>query len=70
MLYFTQKNLYQSEPGEDKKIKSNQKFRLLHAVIITFGLFLINQPNIKQSQENFQQILITVVQDSIADLME
>jgi hypothetical protein len=53
-----------------KRLKSNQKFRLLHAATITFGLFLINRPIIEQSQDNFQQISLTVSQDLTAYLIE
>ncbi|NJM89660.1 MAG: hypothetical protein HC847_23440 [Hydrococcus sp. RU_2_2] len=48
------------------KSKIDLKLQFLHTVMITFGLFLINQLIIEQSQENFQQISLTVFQDLMA----
>jgi len=53
-----------------KKSKIYQKFRFLHAVTITLGLVLINQPISEQSQENFQQISIKVSQALTAYLLK
>ncbi|MGL5079405.1 MAG: hypothetical protein ACRDBG_26700 [Waterburya sp.] len=53
-----------------KKSKLERKFQFLHAVAITLGLFLFNQPISEQSQDNFQQISLAVSQDLMAYLIE
>jgi hypothetical protein len=53
-----------------KMLKTEQIFRFLHTATIAVALFLVNRPIGEQSQDNFQQILINISQDSIAYLMK